>query len=133
MNPNELKMLYSMDIECRKVVKEWNVHPDIAVCSIAPSNKFAPMTWEQTIVGISNNALFHVDPQMHGNKLVDAQCKQYITKTKFSGVTTTGKGMIAVASSKGDIRLFDSASKNAKAALTPLGDPIISIDVTVDG
>jgi hypothetical protein len=48
-------------------------------------------------------------------------------------VATTKDGKLAVASEKGDIRLFDSIGKMAKTALPPLGDPIIGIDVTANG
>jgi hypothetical protein len=133
MNPNEPHSLYNMDIERGKVVEEWKIHDNITVDHIAPDNKFAEMTPEQTLVGASHNALFRVDPRVSGNKMVDSQYKQYAGKNKFSGVTTTATGKLAVASEKGDIRLFDSIGKNAKTALPPLGDPIVGIDVTADG
>ncbi|KAF9485299.1 VID27 cytoplasmic protein [Pholiota conissans] len=132
-NPTDPNSLYSMDIERGKVVEEWKVHDDIAVDHIAPDNKFAPTTREQTLVGISHNALFRIDPRVSGTKLVDSQYKQYTSKNKFSGVATTASGKLAVASEKGDIRLFDSIGKNAKTALPPLGDPILGVDVTANG
>jgi hypothetical protein len=49
-----------------------------------------------------------------GNKIVDAQFKQYATKNDFSAAVTTESGKLAVASNKGDIRLFDQIGKNAK-------------------
>jgi len=49
-----------------------------------------------------------------GNKLVESQFKQYATKNDFSAATTTESGKLAVASNKGDIRLFDQLGKNAK-------------------
>jgi len=64
---------------------------------------------------------------------VNSQYKQYTSKNKFSGVTTTASGKLAVASEKGDIRLYDTVGKIAKTALTPLGDPIIGVDVSADG
>ncbi|TFK75851.1 VID27-domain-containing protein [Pluteus cervinus] len=133
MNPTDPNSLFSMDIERGKIVEEWKVHDDITVDHITPENKFAPTTREQTLVGISHNSLFRIDPRVSGTKLVESQFKQYISKNKFSGVTTTAQGKLAVASEKGDIRLFDSIGKNAKTALPPLGDPIIGIDVTADG
>lgn len=125
--------LFELDIERGKIVEEWKVNEDIPVKHIAPENKFAQMTTEHTLVGASGNALFRIDPRISGNKLVDSQFKQYVSKNKFSGVTTTAKGKLAVASEKGDIRLFDTIGKNAKTALPPLGDPITGIDVTADG
>ncbi|KAI0677601.1 VID27 cytoplasmic protein [Trametes maxima] len=133
MNPAEPHSLYNLDIERGKVVEEWKVHDDITVDSIAPDNKFAQMTPEQTLVGISHNALFRIDPRVSGTKMVDSQFKQYVSRNKFSSVATTEAGKLAVASEKGDIRLFDAIGKNAKTALPPLGDPILGVDVTADG
>jgi len=133
MNPSDPHSLFSMDIERGKVVEEWKIHDDISVDHIAPDNKFAQTTREQTLVGASHNALFRVDPRISGNKMVESQYKQYVSKNKFSGVATTADGKLAVASEKGDIRLFDTIGKNAKTALPPLGDPILGIDVTASG
>lgn len=133
MNKAEPNSLYYMDLERGKVVEEWKVHDDVQVNHIAPDNKFAQTTVEKTIVGASGNALFRIDPRISGNKMVDSQFKQYASKNKFSGVTTTANGKLAVASEKGDVRLFDSIGKNAKTALPPLGDPILGIDVTSNG
>ncbi|KAI0398046.1 VID27 cytoplasmic protein [Xylariaceae sp. FL0594] len=125
--------LYRMDLEYGKVVDEWNVHEDIPVLEIAPENKFAQMTHEPTFLGVSKNALFRVDPRLSGNKLVDSQLKQYASKNDFSAVSTTEKGYIAVASNKGDIRLFDRLGINAKTHIPALGEPIIGLDVSADG
>ena len=66
--------------------------------------------------------------------MVDSEYKQYAGKNAFSAVATTSSGKLAVASTKGDIRLFDDKiGKNAKTALPPLGDPIIGVDVTANG
>jgi len=133
MNPSDPNSLYQMDLEAGKIVEEWKVHDDVPVQHIAPESKFAQTTREQTLVGASGNALFRIDPRVSGKKLVDSQFKQYATKNKFSGVATTSAGKLAVASEKGDIRLFDTIGKNAKTALPPLGDPILGIDVTANG
>lgn len=93
------------------------------------------MTGEQTFLGLSKNALFRVDPRLAGAKLVDSSLQQYAATTKadFTGAATTDKGYIAVASSKGDIRLFDRLGIRAKTQLPALGDPIVGIDVSKDG
>jgi hypothetical protein len=130
IDPNKL---YRMDIEHGKVVDEWNVHDDIPVINFAPENKFAQMTAEQTFLGVSNNALFRVDPRLAGNKLVDTDMKQYASKNDFSALATTEKGYVAVASNKGDIRLFDRLGIRAKTQLPALGDPITGMDVSADG
>jgi len=125
--------LFSLDIERGKVVEEWKVDDYVPVNHIAPKEKYAQTTGEQTVVGISGNALYRIDPRLSGNKMVQNEMKQYTTKTKFSAVTTTSSGKLAVAGDKGDIRLFDSIGKNAKTALPALGDPILGIDVSGDG
>jgi len=125
--------LYKLDLEVAKVVEEWNVHDDVPVSLIVPESKFAQGTGTKTLVGASRNGLFRIDPRLPGSKLVDSQFKQYQTKADFSGLATTEAGHIAVASEKGDIRLFDSIGKIAKTALPALGDPIIGVDVTASG
>lgn len=130
VDPNKL---FRMDIEYGKVVDEWNVHDDIPVVNFAPENKFAQMTSEQTFLGVSNNALYRIDPRLSGNKLVDTDMKQYASKNDFSALATTEKGYIAVASNKGDIRLFDRLGIRAKTQLPALGDPILGMDVSADG
>ncbi|KAL1873600.1 hypothetical protein VTK73DRAFT_842 [Phialemonium thermophilum] len=125
--------LYRMDLEYGKVVDEWKVHDDIPVVTFAPENKFAQMTHEPTFLGISQNSLYRVDPRLSGNKLVDAQLKQYVSKNDFSALATTEKGYIAVASNKGDVRLFDRLGINAKTHIPALGEPIIGLDVSADG
>ena len=125
--------LFALDIERGKVVEEWKVDDYVPVNHIAPKEKYAQTTGEQTVVGISGNALYRIDPRLSGNKMVQNEMKQYASKTKFSAVTTTGSGKVAVAGDKGDIKLFDSIGKNAKTALPALGDPILGIDVSGDG
>lgn len=129
-DPNKL---YRMDLEYGKVVDEWNVHDDIPVVTFAPENKFAQMTHEPTFLGVSNNALFRVDPRLAGTKLVDSQLKQYASKNDFSAMATTEKGYIAVASNKGDVRLFDRLGINAKTHIPALGEAILGLDVSADG
>ena len=91
------------------------------------------MTGEQTFLGLSNNALYRIDPRLQGDKLVDSELKQYATKNGFTAAATTDKGYIVVASSKGDIRMFDRLGINAKTHIPALGDPIIGLDVSANG
>lgn len=91
------------------------------------------MTSNQTFLGISNNALYRIDPRLAGNKLVESDLKQYVSKNDFSAAATTEKGYIAVASNKGDIRMFDRLGVNAKTHIPALGEPIIGLDVSADG
>ncbi|BFZ56300.1 Vacuolar import and degradation protein 27 [Savitreella phatthalungensis] len=132
-NPDDPSRLYNMDLEYGKVVDEWKVHDDVPVVSFAPSSKFAGMTGEQTLVGLSKNSLYKIDPRLSGNKLVDSMFKQYKSQNDFTAAATTEAGYIAVASNKGDIRLYDRLGINAKTALPPMSAPIIGVDVSADG
>lgn len=133
MDPANKGSIFRMDLEYGKVVDEWKVSDDVPVENILPESKFAQMNPTQTLVGHSHNGLFRIDPRVQGNKLVESQFKQYASKNAFSAAATTESGKLAVASNKGDIRLFDAIGKNAKTALPALGDPILGVDVTADG
>ncbi|KAJ5884946.1 Vacuolar import/degradation Vid27-related protein [Penicillium taxi] len=132
-NSDDPNSLYRMDLEYGKVVDEWKIHDDITVDTFAPENKFSQMTSAQSFVGASRNALYRIDPRLAGNKLVDSDLKQYVSKNDFSALATTEKGYIAVASNKGDIRMFDRLGINAKTHIPALGEPIIGLDVSADG
>ncbi|KAK5942876.1 Vacuolar import and degradation protein 27 [Knufia obscura] len=132
-DPNNPNSLYRMDLEYGKIVDEWKVHDDIPITNFAPETKFAQQTANQPFIGHSRNALFRVDPRVAGNKLVEQQLKQYMSKNDFSAAATTGKGHIAVASDKGDVRLFDRLGVNAKTHIPALGESIIGLDVSADG
>lgn len=132
-DPNNPNSLYRMDLEYGKVVDEWKIHDDIGVTNFAPETKFAQQTANQPFVGHSRNALFRIDPRVAGNKLVEQQLKQYMSKNDFSAAATTEKGHIAIASDKGDVRLFDRIGVNAKTHIPALGEAIIGLDVSADG
>ncbi|KAI0243816.1 Vacuolar import and degradation protein 27 [Massospora cicadina] len=134
MNPLDRSKLYRMDLERGQVVEEWKVHDTVPCTDIFASSKYSQMTPEQTLLGIGPNALYRIDPRISGpNKLVETELKKYATAQGFSCATTTQKGEIAVASIKGEIKLFDRLGINAKTALPAMGDAIISLDVTNDG
>jgi len=132
-NEADPNSLYRMDLEYGKIVDEWKVHDDIPVNTFAPESKFSQMTGEQTFLGLSRNALYRIDPRLAGNKLVESELKQYVSKNDFPAAATTEKGYIAVASNKGDIRMFDRLGINAKTHIPALGEPIIGLDVSADG
>src|SRR6185312_13445293 len=120
--------LYKMDIEYGKIVDEWKVHDIIPVVNVVPTSKFAQTTDEKTLIGISHNSLYRIDPRLPDFKLVDNERKQYTTKNHFTCAATDEKGHIALASEKGDVKLFDRLGINAKTNLPNIGDPIIGID-----
>ncbi|ORY84435.1 VID27 cytoplasmic protein-domain-containing protein [Protomyces lactucae-debilis] len=132
-DPNDSQHLFKMDLEYGKVVEEWKVHDDVPLHTFTAAFKYAGMTSEQTLVGLSKTGLYRIDPRLAGTKLVDSEYKQYKSANDFSAAATTEAGHIAVASAKGDIRLYDRLGINAKTALPPMSAPIIGMDVSADG
>lgn len=129
--------LYKMDLEYGKVVEDWQVHPNEAslagLTDIIPDSKYAQMTGNPTLIGLNANSLFRIDPRLRGAKRVDKEMKEYVVKNNFTCGTTTGKGELAVASAKGEIRLFNKLDKRAKTLLPGFGDAITGVDVTESG
>lgn len=130
LNPHSL---YRLDLETGRVVDEWKIGDSISVNNFVPDSKTAQTTGEDTFVGTSHNSIFRIDPRLAGNKLVDSQHREYKTKVDFTSAVTTGEGKLAVATNKGEIKLFDRLGINAKTSLPNLGHAITGIDVTGDG
>ncbi|KAJ1905797.1 Vacuolar import and degradation protein 27 [Coemansia sp. IMI 209127] len=134
MNSERPHELYKMDLEYGKVVEEWKVHEDVPTVTVAPNSKYSQMTGDKTLVGLSHNMLYRIDPRIGGdNLIVQSENQSYTTKSHFTAAATTESGAIAVGSGKGEIRLFDRLGVRAKTTLPALGEPIIGIDVTSDG
>ncbi|CCK70768.1 Vid27p KNAG_0F00990 [Huiozyma naganishii CBS 8797] len=128
-----LNRLYKLDIERGKVIEEWGTG-DKNVVQYGPSKKYDQLTAEQTVLGISDKALFKIDPRINDeNKIVQDQSKEYASRNKFSSVGTTEGGYIAVGSEKGDIRLYDRFGIRAKTSIPSLGQPIRHICTSGDG
>lgn len=126
--------IFKMDLTVGKVVEEWKVKDEVSINRLVQSSKYSQMTSEPTLIGINDNSLFRLDPRLSGqNKRVDSETKSYQVKNRFSCGATTGQGELALASAKGDIRLFNKLDKRAKTLLPGFGDAIIGIDVTETG
>ncbi|KAJ1339583.1 pre-rRNA-processing protein PNO1 [Batrachochytrium salamandrivorans] len=100
MNPDDKRKIFRMDLERGKVIEEWKVDDDMDVNEIIPDKK--------------------IDPRLAGNKRVEAQSNVYKTSNQFSVASTTGNGELAVASDKGDIRLYNKLNIHAKTLLQVL-------------
>jgi hypothetical protein len=134
MNPTDQQTVYRMDLEVGKVVDEWKVVEDYSkVTNIVADQKYAAMTPNKTFIGMNTNSIFRIDPRLSGTKQVDQETRQYSVKNDFTCGATTGHGELAIASKKGDIRLFNKLDKRAKTLLPGFGDPILGLDVTEDG
>lgn len=128
------KRLYKMDLNRGKIVDEWEVDRRTPIVSYGPNNKFAQLTNEQTLTGISKNGLFKIDPRLPKSKLVRGEYKLYKTKdNEFLTLSTTQQGHLVVGSGKGDIRLYEKLGTTATSLLPSLGEAIIGLDVSNDG
>lgn len=87
---------------------------------------------ESTFVGINDRAIYTLDPRINKKEKV-AESKVYKTNPQFSHVGTTFAGGLAIGSLSGEIRLYSKVGQNAKTLLPGLGDPIRSVDMSVDG
>lgn len=114
-----------MDLAKGEVVEKWDVENKLNDCfdSLKYSN-------DGTLVGLSDYSLFRIDPRVK-EKIVEK--KEYKTKNEFSCGMATGSGGVAVASRKGDLRLYDKIDKRAKTLLPGFGDEVRGIDTSKDG
>ncbi|KAI8326384.1 VID27-domain-containing protein [Martensiomyces pterosporus] len=134
MNKDKPHEMYKMDLEYGKVVEEWRVHEDIPTVSMAPNTKYGQMTADKTLIGLSHNMIYRIDPRIGGDSLVvQNEMQAYTTKSHFTSAATTDSGAVVVGSGKGEIRLFDRVGVRAKTVLPALGEPILGVDVTSDG
>lgn len=130
---DNLNRLYRLDIETGKIVEEWGAGENNIV-QYGPTKKYDQLTSEPTVVGVSNNMIFKLDPRIpNDNKIVQDQSKVYVTKYNFSSIGTTADGYVAVGSEKGDIKLYDRLGIKAKSAIPSLGEPIKYITTSADG
>ncbi|KAI7867919.1 VID27 cytoplasmic protein-domain-containing protein [Spinellus fusiger] len=134
LTPSHPNQVLKMDLERGQIVETWNVDPENPIVNIASSYKYAQGTPEPTIMGITSSSVFKIDPRQPGScKIKENEHKQHRINSNFSALTTTATGKVAVASKKGDIRLFDDLGKTARNILPLIGGPILHIDVTPQG
>ncbi|KAG0305248.1 hypothetical protein BGZ98_004419 [Dissophora globulifera] len=133
MDPRDMDTAYKMDLEYGKIVEEWNLPGTSGVLNLIGDSKYSRLTDNKTMVGHSHNAVFRVDPRLSGSKIATTEFKQYAKGNDFTSIVTTDNGSVAMAGSKGEIKLFNVIGKNAKTALPGMGDPIVGIDVTGNG
>ena len=131
-NPN---IIYQYDIPTTKIVSEWEVNTNTSnndILNISLQNKMAQMSDNPIVYGVNGQNIFALDSRLNKkNKVVDI--KTYKTNPLLQCIATTDKGYIVVGSEKGEIRLFNDLSKNAKNVFPCYGDAIKGIDVTTNG
>ncbi|ORE00280.1 VID27 [Hepatospora eriocheir] len=118
---NNEKVLNLMDLEKGKVVEKWDLERNI--------NDYFHQS-QNNLCGVNDYSLFRIDPRT-SEKIV--QHKDYKTKVGFSVGMSNSNGDIAIASSKGDLRLYDKLNKRAKTLINGYGANAKGIDVSKDG
>ncbi|CCE86693.1 Piso0_005198 [Millerozyma farinosa CBS 7064] len=127
------KRLYKMDLNRGQLIEEWEIDKYRDVVSYGSNSKFAALTDEQTLIGLSSNGLFRIDPRLPDSKIVDDEATFLEQKPKFSSLATSSQGYIVVASKTGEIRLYNRLGKFATTLIPSLGEEIRGIDVSQDG
>jgi len=142
-------VLCRLDTETGKNIGQLNVklfHSSIDGCldTVVPLKKFSQLKThnELSLAAICGNSVTKVKWDVRTPVVKDYVIDKQESFTKaqrgfrFSAITTTKEGNIAVGSKDGSIRLFTSGDvniKRAKTELSQLADPIIGLDVSADG
>jgi hypothetical protein len=129
MTENSPNIVYKLDIERGVIVDEFSVQ-DRAFIQLCHQNKMSSLTDSDLFVGLCEKSLYTFDSRT-ANKIV--QEFKYSSNPGFTCITTTDQGYSAVASSKGDIRLYKEIGKKSTTNFPGLGPGIKSIDSTANG
>ncbi|KAJ1506919.1 hypothetical protein HMI54_004684 [Coelomomyces lativittatus] len=129
--------VYQMDLETQKIVRDWDVQAESTTNQ--PSNLVlrdlvnpTKQANDPTLIGILNQGLITMDPR--APKVMQWENAQtYKTKVDLHCATTTANGEIAVGNTKGELRLFDRMGIRAKTQLQGASEPILHLDVSVEG
>lgn len=126
LNENDRTKLKLLDLEKGEVVETWDLK--------RPVNDYfdsAKTSDNGTLIGVNDTSLFRIDPRT--KEKITEEAKTYKTKNEFSCGMATRSGDVAVASRKGDLRLYDKIDKRAKTLLPGFGSEIKGIDMTSNG
>lgn len=125
LDDNERDKLQILDLNRGEVIEKWDINNEMN--DYFDSFKFSN---DSTLIGVSDYSLFRIDPRL---KEKIAEKNEYKTKNEFSCGVTTESGDVAIASKKGDLRLYNKINIRAKSLLPGFGDEIIGIDTCKDG
>ena len=83
-------------------------------------------------MGLTEKGVHRIDPRM-GNKALQPTNFDYKRQKKFTHITTTTEGEIAIGSRDGEIRLYQNDSKpTATVRYSELGNCVLSLETTKD-
>lgn len=125
LDKDEKDKLQILDLNRGEVIEKWELNEDI-------NDYFDSVKYNDngTLVGLSDFSLFRIDPR---TKDKIAEKNVYKTKNGFSCGIATERGDVAVASKKGDLRLYNKINVRAKSFLPGFGEEILGIDSSKDG
>merc|ERR1712070_1174835 len=123
------------DLEAGKIVESFSAadpnDKNSKLRHLTNVTKNAQGSGDQSIVAVNEKAMYTLDPRVN-NKIKAVRQKLYKTNPEFNHVATTMAGGLAVGSLDGQIRLYKEVGQNAKTLLPGLGDPIRSLDMSID-
>lgn len=94
---------------------------------ICPERKLAELGAYSTFLGLTSRGVHRLDPRV-GGKSFDLGNFDYKRQKKFTHLTTTTEGEIAIGSSDGEIRLYPNDTKpTATVRYTELGDRVLHL------
>lgn len=125
LDKDQKDKLQVLDLNKGQVIEKWDINENMNdyFDGVKHNN-------EGTLVGVTDYSLFRIDPRMKDKV---AEKNTYKTKNEFSCGIATVSGDVAVASKKGDLRLYNKIDKRAKSLLPGFGDEILGIDSSKDG
>jgi hypothetical protein len=142
----EKDVICRLDTETGKNIGQMSVklfHPDLSASldTVVPLKKFSHLESQNdlSLAAICGNTLskIHWDTRLPVVKDYVLDTSESLTKAmrfRFTAITTTKEGHIAVGSKDGSIRLYTGGDivKRAKTELCQLGDQITGLDVSCD-
>jgi len=148
LNENDKNSIMCMDMNRGEIVEEWKTSDvGYAVKKVVPEHRLAQLEPVQTFVGMNAKSAFRIDPRISSK---EKQANNFgfryqrSTDPSFSCAATTTKGDLIMGSNKGDVRLFNhnqiqkenrnqDMKAKAKNQLRLAGDPVLGVDVTMNG
>jgi hypothetical protein len=83
------------------------------------------------LIGIDRSGVYQLDPR-EKESLVNKRVYAKSTNANFSSIASTTTGAFAIGSLDGAIRMYKECGQNAKTLLPGLGEPIKSVDISLD-
>ena len=120
------------DLETGKIVQQIKSGDNIVnFHQISNERKNGQKDVDQTLVGIDRSGIYKIDPRVK-DSIIDSKIYAKTTNVHFNSLASTVSGTYATGSLDGAIRLYTQVGQNAKTLLPGLGEPIKSVDISLD-